>query len=68
MESCDRAVQRLALVLNVDGSMESISGPVEQAVGYSPGELAGARLTDILDDASACGFPHMMQAAVEWGV
>jgi nitrogen-specific signal transduction histidine kinase len=68
MWSCHRPAQRLALILSADGSIESVSGPVEQAVGYAPGELAGARLTDILADASACGFPHMMQAAVARGV
>ena len=58
----------MVVALSSDGLISSLSTTAEQHTGYSAHELVGRPVTVILADRSLFEVPHMMRAAVDWGV
>src|SRR3974377_812532 len=57
----------LSVTLSSDGLITSLSSGAEQFTGYSPQELVGRPVTQILSDSSAFELPRMFDAASQWG-
>jgi len=57
----------LSATLSSDGLFTSLSSGAEQFTGYSPEELVGRPVTQILSDSSAFELPRILDAANQWG-
>jgi len=57
----------LAATLSSDALITSLSYGAEQFTGYSPQELVGRPITQILSDATAFDMTRILDAASQWG-
>ncbi len=67
MQTLARSSRWLAAALSPEGLIESLSSSAEQFTGYSPQDLVGRPITQILADDTAFEIPKILSAAREWG-
>lgn len=67
MQSIGDLSKWLALTLSSDAFITSLSPGAERIIGYSPHELVGRPVTQILADSSVFELSRMLDATKEWG-
>lgn len=67
MQSIGDSSKWLAVTLSSDAFITSLSPGAERIIGYSPQELVGRPLTQILANSTAFELSRMMDAAEKWG-
>lgn len=67
MQSFACSSKWLAATVSRDSLITSLSFGAEQFTGYSPQELVGRPITQILADPTAFQLDHILEAANQWG-